>query len=148
MNVDLLERKLYAMNQSTDDFVEIPRWVRLFKGASSGRWMGAKPLSRRQAHIQEVICMGGGVAFLAASFFFNSASIATVLRVSAAFMLVCGYLLSVGIRVYDKYKAWPATEISWSEWRPVRTVRSTIGFYAFVLLVLASFFAIIFWLGG
>lgn len=148
MDVDLLERELYAMNQSADDFVETPTWVRLFKNASGGRWMGAKPLSRRQAHVEEALCMGGGVVFLVASLLFALSSATTVFRVSAALMFTCGYLLSVGIRIYDKYKLWPAAEVSWSEWRPVRTVRTTIGFYGFVLLVLVSFFAVLFWLGN
>jgi transcriptional regulator with XRE-family HTH domain len=147
MDVDLLERELYAMNQPTDDFVEVPTWVRLFKNAGGGRWMGAKPLSRRQAYVEEALCVSGGVVFLVASFLFTSSSTATVLRVGAAFMLVCGYLLSVGIRISDTYKLWPAAEISWSEWRPVRTVRTTIGFYAFALLAVASFFAVLLWFG-
>ena len=37
IDVDLLERELYAVNNSTDDFVEIPRWVRLLDGR---RWFG------------------------------------------------------------------------------------------------------------
>ena len=32
-DVDVLERELYAMKQSTDDFVEIPKWVRLWTNA-------------------------------------------------------------------------------------------------------------------
>jgi hypothetical protein len=147
-NVDSLDPERHAMKQSTDDFVEIPRWVRLFKSASSGGWMGAKPLGRREAHVQEAFCVGGGVAFLIASFVFSSASVATALRVSAAFMFGCGYLLSVSIRIFDTYKMWPAAEIAWTDWRPVRTLRTTVGFYAFVVLVLASFFTVLFWVGG
>ncbi|MGH8217030.1 MAG: helix-turn-helix domain-containing protein [Steroidobacteraceae bacterium] len=143
MDVDLLERELYAVNPTTDDFVEIPRWVRLFRDASRGAWMGAPPYSRRQAHVAEAFCIGGGVIFLTASFFVPPTPIGTVLRVGAAFMLVCGYLQSVGTRIFDSYRLWPSTEISWSQWRPVRTLRTTIGFYAYVLLVTALFFAIV-----
>jgi transcriptional regulator with XRE-family HTH domain len=143
MDVDLLERELYAVNQSTDDFVEIPRWVRLFRGASRGAWMGAKPLSRRQGHVEEAICIGGGVVFLTTSFFVPPTPVATVLRVAAAFMLVCGYLSSVRTRIFDTYRLWPSAEISWSGWRPARTMRTTIGFYAFTLLVVALFFAVV-----
>ncbi len=143
MDVDLLERELYAVNPSTDDFVEIPRWVRLFRDWSRGAWMGAPPYSRRQQHIAEAFCIGGGVIFLIASFFVPPTPMATVLRVGAAFMLVCGYLSSVSARIFDRYRLWPSTEISWSQWRPVRTVRTTIGFYAYVLLTLALFFAVL-----
>ena len=54
------------------------------------------------------------------------------------------YLQSVGTRIFDTYKLWPASEISWSQWRPARRLRTTIGFYAFVLVVLALFFSIVF----
>jgi transcriptional regulator with XRE-family HTH domain len=145
MDVDLLERELYAMKQSTVDFVEIPRWVRLL---TDGRWMGAPPISRRQAHVHEAICMGLGIVFLAASFLVNPRFVVTVLRVSGSFALVSGYLVSVGIRITDTYKLWPATEIAMSEWRPVRTLRSTIGFYTYVSLVLILFWGLVFWLAG
>ncbi len=147
IDVDLLERELYAMNQTTDEFVEIPRWVRVFADASRGRWMGAKPLSRRQAHVSEAACIAGGLIVLAVSLALPSGPATMALRLSAAFMLVCGYLTSIGIRVYDAYRLWPDAEISWADWRPVRTIRSTIGFYAFALLLPIAFLSILFWLG-
>jgi transcriptional regulator with XRE-family HTH domain len=145
MNVDLLERELYAV-QSTDDFVEIPRWVRLWTNA----WYGAGGLrpSRRQAHILEALCMGGGVAFLAASFLVTADFMATLFRVAAVFHFLCGYLASLSIRIMDTYKLWPATEISAWKWRPVRTLRGTVIEYAFVLLVVVSFFSVVFLLAG
>jgi hypothetical protein len=39
---------------------------------------------------------------------------------------VCGCLLSLSIRIIDKYKLWPGNEISWREWRPARTLRGTV----------------------
>lgn len=72
----------------------------------------------------------------------------TLFRVGAAFHLVCGYLMSVSIRIVDTYKLWPATETSAWEWRPVCTVRGTIFDYGFVLVVVISFFSVVFWLAG
>lgn len=113
MDVDLLEQELCAVSpSSSEDFVEIPRWVRLFRDASRGEWMGAKPRSRRQAHLEEAFCIGGGLIFLAASFFVSRFPVATVMRTAAAFMLALGYLSSVGARIFDMYRLWPATEIS------------------------------------
>lgn len=145
MDVDLLERELYAMNKSTDDFVEIPRWVRLWTNAY---WYGGPRPSRRQAQIPEAFAMGCGIVFLAASFFVSSDFVATLFRVAGSIPLVCGYGLSVTSRIIDTYKAWPATEISWRQWRPVRTLRGAIFDYTFVLLVLISFFAVVYWLAG
>jgi transcriptional regulator with XRE-family HTH domain len=145
MDVDLLERELYAMNKSTDDFVEIPRWVRLL---NSGLWYEGPRPSRRQAYILEAFAIGSGIAFLVASFLVPSDFVATLFRVAGSFSLVCSYGLSVTSRIVDTYKAWPATEISWWKWRPVRTLRGTVLDYTFVLLVLTSFFAVVFWLAG
>jgi transcriptional regulator with XRE-family HTH domain len=58
MDVDLLERELYAMNRSTDDFVEIPRWARRL---NSGLWYEGPGPSRRQAVLLEAFTMGCGI---------------------------------------------------------------------------------------
>ena len=60
------ERELCAVNQSPDDFVERPTWVKLWTHA----WWSTGPgPSQRQAYIVEAICMGCGIAVLVASFF-------------------------------------------------------------------------------
>jgi len=132
MDVDQLERELYAMNQPTEDFVEIPRWVRLWNDAA---WCGGPRPSRRQAHILEALSIVGGIAFLVASKLVTLEFMVTLLRVAGAFALVCGYFVSVSVRIVDTYKLWPAREPSPWEWRPARTVRSTIYDYSLVLVV-------------
>lgn len=92
--------------------------------------------------------MGVGIAFLAASFFATDAGMTTVFRVAASFALVCGYLVSVGIRITDTYQLWPATETALPDSRLVRTLGGTIGFYTFVVLVLVSFWGLVIWLAG
>ncbi|HVY64579.1 MAG TPA: helix-turn-helix transcriptional regulator [Gammaproteobacteria bacterium] len=141
MDVDDLERKLYAMQPSADEFIEIPRWVRLWTRAY---WHGGFRPSRRQAHFAEALCMGGGVAFLLVSFLVHGGGLPTVFRVAAGVHFVAGYALSLTIRVVDAYRLWPATEIPAWQWRPVRTLRGTAFDYGFVLLVLAAFFSIVF----
>jgi len=88
--------------------------------------------------------MGCGISFIAASFLVPWHVVATVLRVAASFSLVCGFALAVKNRVIDTYKAWPSTETSMWQWRTVRTLRGTILDYTFVLLVLISFFGVVF----
>jgi hypothetical protein len=51
-------------------------------------------------------------------------------------------------RIIDRHKAWPVTEMSWRQWKPVRTLRGTVLDYTFVLVVLVSFFCVVFWLAG
>lgn len=145
MDVDVLERELYAMKQSAEDFVEVPRWARLWTNA---HWFSGPRPSRRQAPIVEGICVGGGIAFLAASFLATADFLVTLFRVAAAFHLVTGYLVSMTTRVADTYKLWPAMEISPWAWRPVRTIRGTIFDYGFVLVVVIAFFSVVFWLAG
>jgi hypothetical protein len=137
MDVDLLERELYAMKKSTDDFVEIPMWARLWTNAF---WYGGPRPSRRQAQILEALCMGFGVLFLTASFFIPAALVVTVFRVAGCFSLVVGYGLSVAIRMADTYRLWPPTEISVWDWRPKRTIRKAVFDYTFVVVVLIVFF--------
>src|SRR5580704_8203346 len=54
--------------------------------------------SRRQAHLAEALCMGCGMVFLVASFFMPHLLV-TLFRVGTGFALVCGYLLSVSVRI-------------------------------------------------
>jgi hypothetical protein len=63
IDVDSLERELYAVNRSTEDFVEIPRWVRLLDGR---RWFGGPGLSRRDVHLIEAFCVACAVGTTAA----------------------------------------------------------------------------------
>jgi len=146
MDVDVLERELYAMKKS-DDYVEVPRWVRQL---SSGMfWRGAPQASRRQALTAEAVCMGLGIAMLVVSFVGVSPFTATLLRLGAACNLLAGYGVSVGVRVIDSYQAWPAAETPWSEWRRRRAERSWKGAildYVFVAGFLLVFFGILFWL--
>src|ERR1700730_12443244 len=85
INVDSLERELYAMNKSTDDFVEIPTWVRLLDGK---RWFGGRGLSRRDVHVVEAFCLACAVIVFAVSFMVASNATAKVLRTSGFLALV------------------------------------------------------------
>jgi transcriptional regulator with XRE-family HTH domain len=145
MDVDLLERELYAMKQVTDEFIEVPRWARLWTNA---HWYNGPRPSRRQALMAEAFCIGGGIVFLIVSFLVPAGFATTLFGVGAAFQFVCGYLMSVSVRISDTYKLWPATEISAWDWKPKRTLRGTLFDYGFVLAVLVSFFSIVFWLAG
>lgn len=150
MDVDVLERELYAMKQSDqkpEDYVEVPRWVRQL---SSGMfWRGAPQASRRQALTAEAVCMCLGIAMLIVSFVEVTPFTATLWRLGAACNLLAGYGVSVGVRVVDAYQAWPATETPWSEWRRTRAERSwksAILDYTFVVVFLVIFFGILIWL--
>ena len=88
MDVDALERELYAMKTTSDDFVEIPRWVRRLRTGMFG--FGTPPVSRRQAFTLEAVCVAIGLGLLAASFLATTPFAVTLNRVGAAFNLVAG----------------------------------------------------------
>ena len=127
IDVDLLERELYAMNNSTDDFVEIPRWVRLLDGK---RWFGGAGLSRRNFYVVEAFCLGCAVIVFAGSFLVASNAIAKVLRTIGFIEVVCAYFVSANIRLGDRYKLWPGASGA-SSARP-RTWRTRTAEYAYL----------------
>ena len=140
INVDSLERELYARNKSTDYFVEIPRWVRLLDGK---RWFRGRGLSRRDVHVIEVFCLAGALLVFAASFLVGS-SAAKVLRIAGFIELLCAYFVSANIRLGDKYKLWPGGGGAPSA-RP-RTWRTRTAEYAYFFGVGILGTAIICWL--
>jgi transcriptional regulator with XRE-family HTH domain len=115
VNVDSLERELYAMNKATDnnlpeEFVEIPRWVRIMNG--EGWHTSMKPaLSRRDAYIMEAIFLGLAIAFFTASLFVDEERLAQIFRFGALIDLVACYLMSISSRIVDTYRLWPTAEV-------------------------------------
>ena len=130
IDVDLLERELYAMNKPTDDFVEIPRWVRLL---NDRLWFGGPLLSRREVRLIEAFCIGCAVLVFAASFLVASDVTAKVVRSGAFITLVAGYPVSVFVRIHDRYKLWPGAGSAPSAPQP-RTWRSIAAEYAFFVV--------------
>lgn len=128
-DVDLLERELYAMNKPADDFVEMPRWVRL---VNDRLWFGGPRLSRRDAHWIEALCIACALIVFATSFLVASDATARAVRTGAAVTLVAGYLVSVFVRLHDRYKLWPGPGGATSEPRS-RTWKSVAAEYAFFL---------------
>jgi len=130
IEVDVLERELHAMNNSTEDFFEIPRWVRLLDGK---RWFGGPGLSRPDLHLIEAFCVGCAIILVAGSFVVASNSTAKVLGTIGFLELLCGYLVSVNIRIHDKYRLWQAAEATLLESPPLnRNWRTRVAGYAYL----------------
>jgi transcriptional regulator with XRE-family HTH domain len=140
VDVDLLEKELYAMDKPTDDFVEIPRWVRFLDGK---RWFGGLGLSRRNVHVIEAFCLACAVLVFAGSFLVGS-SAAKTLRTAGFIELVCAYLVSANIRLGDRYKLWPGPAGA-SSARP-RTWRTRTAEYPYLFGVGILGTVIICWL--
>ncbi len=133
------------MSASSDDFTEIPGWVRIWANAY---WSDGPRPSRKQAHLAEAICLVGGTVFLVASFFVSTEIIATMARVAAVFHLIAGYLISVTVRLLDSYNLWPDPDQQTRKQPVQRTLRSTVRNYGFVLVIVSAFFsAVVFFTG-
>lgn len=103
INVDLLEQELYAMKNSADDFVEIPRWIRAL---NAWPFEGSR-LSRKEVHAVEVLCIVMAVIVFAVSFLVTSEATANIVRAGAAVAFAAAYLVTVFVRILDSYNLWP-----------------------------------------
>jgi transcriptional regulator with XRE-family HTH domain len=127
-DVDLLEREFYAVNQPTDEFVEIPRWLRLMHDKL---WFGGPRLSRRDFLVVEALCVGLAVVALAVAFMVpQNAKGAAAIRLVAILPVACCYFVAVSIRLYDRYRLWPGAENAPPE--TPRTWRTIAAEYAFM----------------
>jgi transcriptional regulator with XRE-family HTH domain len=141
-DVDLLEREFYAVKQPTDEFVEIPRWVRLLH---EKLWFGGPRWRRRDFLVIEALCLVFAVIALAVSFFVSRNSRETsAIRTIAILPVMCCYLVAVSIRMCDRYRLWPGSENAPPE-KP-RTWRTIAAEYAFMFGVGILGTGIILWL--
>lgn len=141
-DVDSLERELYAMNRPGADFIEAPRWVRLWHDKF---WFGGPRPSRREVYVIEAVCVACAAAAFAASFLVASDARANAVRMGAVIALAAGYLVSVFIRIVDAYKLWPNSGDVPSA-PPPRNWRSTAMEYAFLFGVGIFGAAAMYWL--
>jgi transcriptional regulator with XRE-family HTH domain len=129
-DVDALERELYAVNKPTEDFVEMPRWVRLLDDT---RRFGGAGLSRRDVHWVEAFCIACAAMTFVASLLVSSNVTAQTVRAGAAVALACAYLVSVFARIGDVYQRWPNAGHASPESQPlIRTWRSRSIGYAYL----------------
>ena len=105
VDVDKLELELYAMDKTSKDYRELPLWVRLMLGLG---WVSA---SRRQLFFTEIVLVVLGTVLVGLSIADSYWSLIDDPNRSALYtgllMFLFAYLISVCIRVGDKYSAWP-----------------------------------------
>ena len=140
-DVDLLERELYAVNQSKDEFIEIPRWIRLLHDSL---WFGGPRWSRRDFLVIEALCLVFAVIAFAASYLVPEHARAAAVRMSAIAPIACCYLVAVSIRIMDRYQLWPGSQNAPPE-KP-RTWRTITADYAFMFGVGILTTGILLWL--
>jgi transcriptional regulator with XRE-family HTH domain len=141
IDVDSLEQELYAMSESSSEFVEIPTWVRLLDGK---RWFGGPGLSRRDLCVVEMFCLAGAIANLAGWLLTASGEKARMFGEVGFLSVLCAYAVSAVIRMGDAYRLWSdATECSNAR---RRTWRTKMAEYTYLFGVGIVGTAALFWL--
>lgn len=143
MDVDALEREIYAMKQTGEDYVEVPRWVRRLRDGLS---YGAPPMSRRQARGYEALAISLGVVMLLVSWAVPAGTATVALRLAGVLALVCGYGVSVASRLIENYNAWPEQETAWQAWKPAGGWGGRLVLYGAALVLAAVFLVAVVWL--
>ena len=126
-DADVLERELYAVKQPTDEYVEIPRWVRLLHDRL---WFGGPRWSRRDFLVVEVLCLVLAVIPFGVSFLAPKKVAVSPIRIIAILPVISAYLVALSIRMCDRYRLWPGSENA-PPAKP-RTWRTIAAEYAFM----------------
>ncbi len=105
VDVDKLELELYAMDKTSNDYKELPLWVRLMLGRG---WVSS---SRRELRFTEIVLVALGALLIGLSIANSFWQLIHDPKQSALYagllMFLFAYLTSVCIRVGDRYSAWP-----------------------------------------
>jgi transcriptional regulator with XRE-family HTH domain len=105
VDVDKLELEIYAMDKTDKEYRELPLWVRLILGRG---WSSS---SRRELYFTEILLLvlGSvfGILWVANLFWPLVYDPEGKISNTILLMFLCAYLVSIGIRVGDKYAIWP-----------------------------------------
>lgn len=112
VNVDLLERELYAMNTTKDEYVEKPLWARLLLGLPLLGRLDRSSLIRHEASLVAYALFAYAVSFFIPRVDTMYWSLTTVdlLHFSAFSALFVAYVASITPRFREKFK--PCTPAS------------------------------------
>lgn len=108
IHVDLLERELYAMNTTHEEYIERPLWVRLVLGLPSLSRLGRADLQRHEAYLVAYALFAFAASFVVprVEFSFWGLTTTDALHFSAFSALFIAYVASVSLRLRDKFNAW------------------------------------------
>lgn len=107
INVDILERELYAMNTTKDDYIERPLWVRLILNLPSLGNLGRSDLMRHEAILVAYALFAYAAAFIVprVEFSFWGLTTTDALYFSAFSALLIAYVASISLRLREKFNA-------------------------------------------
>lgn len=111
INVDLLERELYAMNTTKDEYIEKQLWVRLLLGLPLLGSLDRSGLIRHEASLVAYAFFAYAASFIVPLVEFSFGGLTTVdaLYFSAFSALFIAYVFSITPRFREKFKACSST---------------------------------------
>jgi len=109
VNVESLEQELYTMETVSNEFKELPLWLKLYIGCG---WFSANREEFKKIELFFFILSVCFLAFLGLNSIFNFAPTTTenVLILGSFCTLAGAYNISVTIRAGDKYDVWSRLE--------------------------------------
>jgi transcriptional regulator with XRE-family HTH domain len=115
INVDLLERELYAMNTLKEEYIEKPLWARLVLGLPSLSRLSHSGLIRHEVILVAYALVAYASSFIIpkVDFAFWNLTTTDALHFSAFSALFVAYVASIMYRLRDKFKvsySWPKAE--------------------------------------
>lgn len=111
LNVDLLERELYAVNNIKEEYVEKPLWVRLMFGLPLLGHLNRSGLIRHEAILVVYAIFAYIASFIVPGVETGYWGLTTVdlLHFSAFSALFIAYIVSVTYRLREIFKTWAPT---------------------------------------
>lgn len=111
VDVDLLERELYAMKNASDDYVEKPLWIRLLLSLPSLARLTRPAMIRHEAILVTYAIFAYLSSFIVPRVGFGFAGLTTVdaLHFSAFSALLVAYIVALSIRLKDHLSMWSLT---------------------------------------
>lgn len=122
VNVESLEQELYAMERISNEFKDLPLWLKLYIGSG---WFSANREEFKKIELLFFILSVCFLAFWGLNSIFNFAPAPTekVLIFGSFCTLAGAYNISVTIRTADKYDVWSRLEATlpkhpfWALWK-------------------------------
>jgi len=108
INVESLEQELSAMEKMSNEYKDLPLWLRLYFGSS---WYSVSRQGYKRFEMLSVFASFCWFIFWCANKLFNFSEMPSIAPIFASLSLLAGaYVISATIRLGDKYDIWSRLE--------------------------------------
>lgn len=108
VNVESLEQELYSMEKVSNEFKELPLWLKLYVGSG---WFSANREEFKKIELFFIIISFCFLTFWGLNLIFNFSPLPEKVPIFGSFCTLAGaYNVSITIRTADKYDVWSRLE--------------------------------------